>query len=203
MFDKKFYQQLALVILTVLLGGVALWTWQLAYWRYQLHLQTAVQTEDWKHRERYSRKDSQRAAMEQLLVEMNQALEDFVTAAMLADSSIQRRQDYKQRGGSDEGLKKWNEEVDQSVEQFNDSERVWLVKSQVILGKLNLLFHDQGGDHSKRWQEISDKSLKTCDLLNAQDSRRLWDYLLELRKRKDTLLDQLQNQIDRFVSKEL
>lgn len=111
MFTIDFYQRLLLAVVGVSLGGIALWTWQRMYWEYQLRRQT----EDWKLRQCYSRRDSQRAAIETLLVEMNRALEDFVTATLLATSSIQRRHDYLQQGGTAEGMMKWNQEVDKSV----------------------------------------------------------------------------------------
>src|SRR5262245_17119544 len=47
-------------------AGLALWTWQKAYWEYQLRRQT----EDWKSRQSYSRKDARRQAMEGLLTEL-------------------------------------------------------------------------------------------------------------------------------------
>jgi len=93
MFTAEFYESLLLTIVALGLGGLALWTWQRKYWLYQLRRQT----EDWKLRQCYSRRESQRLAMEQLLVEMNHALEDFVTSTLLAASAIQRRHDYIQR----------------------------------------------------------------------------------------------------------
>jgi hypothetical protein len=201
MFTIEFYQKLILAVVGVALGGVALWTWQRKYWEYQLRRQT----EDWKLRQRYSRKDSQRVAMEELLVEMNRALEDFVTATLLVASGIQRRHDYIQQGGTEEGVKKWDQEVDKSVEQFNESEREWLAQSRVISGKISLHFNDPTGEFVRLWDEIVHQSEGTCTLFHDPGItlREIWNRMLELRNKKNELLDLLQKGIDRFVSEEL
>lgn len=201
MFTVSFYEKLILTVVTLSLGGLALWTWQRKYWEYQLRRQT----EDWKLRQCYSRRDSQRIGMEQLLVEINRALEDFVTSTLLTASAIQRRQDYIQQGGSEEGVKKWNQEVDKSVDEFNEAERDWLAKSRVILGKISLHFHGQTGNLEKLWDEIIHESEGTCTLFHTAGItlRQIWDKMLDLRNKKNNLIEILQKEIDRFVLAEL
>lgn len=201
MFTVEFFQKLLLTLATIGLGGIALWTWQRKYWEYQLRRQR----EDWVLRQCYSRRDSQRTAMEQLLMEMNQALEDFVTATLLAASAIQRRQDYIQQGGIEEGLKKWAEEVDRSINEFNNSEREWLVHSRLVLGKISLHFQNDTSTFEKLWDEVIHESEHTCTLFNTPGTtfRQIWDKMLDLRTKKNNLIDILQNEIDRFVSSEL
>jgi hypothetical protein len=36
MFDYKFLQQITVVLLPIVAGGIALWSWQRRYWEYQL-----------------------------------------------------------------------------------------------------------------------------------------------------------------------
>ena len=201
MFTIDFYQRLLLAVVGVSLGGIALWTWQRMYWEYQLRRQT----EDWKLRQCYSRRDSQRLAMEALLVEMNRALEDFVTATLLVASSIQRRHNYRQRGGTEEGIKKWNQEVHKSAEQFNESEREWLAQSRVISGKIALHFNDSSGEFVSLWEGIVRQSEGTCNLLNNNyiTMGDIWNAMLKLRNKKKELLELLQKRIDGFVSEEL
>ena len=201
MFSIEFYEKLILTIVAVGLAGLALWTWQRKYWEYRLRRQT----EDWKYRQCYSRRESQRLAMEQLLVEMNHALENFVTATLLAASAIQRRHDYVQKGGAEEGVKKWNQEVDKSVGKFNESERKWLAQSRVISGKISLHFRNPTGKFEKLWDEIIRQSEGICTLLNSPGTtmQKVWDNMTELRDKKNRLLDILQKDIDSFVSEEL
>jgi hypothetical protein len=201
MFTVEFFQKLLLTLATIGLGGIALWTWQRKYWEYQLRRQR----EDWVLRQCYSRRDSQRTAMEQLLVDMNQTLEDFVTATLLAASAIQRRQDHIQRRGTEEGLQKWTQEVDRSVNEFNNVEREWLVHSRLVLGLISLHFQNDTSTFEKLWDEIIHESEGTCTLFNTPGTtfRQIWDKMLDLRTKKNNLIDMLQNEIDRFVLSEL
>ena len=201
MFTTEFYGSLLLTIVALGLGGLALWTWQRKYWLYQLRRQT----EDWKLRQCYSRRESQRLAMEQLLVEMNHVLEDFVTSVLLAASAIQRGHDYIQRGGTEKGAGKWSQAVDKAVEEFNEAERDWLTKSRVILGKISLHFHNQPSEFEKPWEDIISQSAGACTLFNTPDitSKQIWNNMLDLRNKKNKLLATLQKEIDRFVSEEL
>ncbi|MGD9093283.1 MAG: hypothetical protein PVF74_10570 [Anaerolineales bacterium] len=201
MFTIDFYQSLILAVAGIALGGVALWTWQRKYWEYQLRRQT----EDWKLRQCYSRRDSQRVAMEELLVEMNRALEDFVNATWLVASAMKRRNDYVGQGGTEEGIKKWNQEVDKSVAQFNESELEWLAHSRVISGEISLHFNDTTGEFVKLWDKIIHQSEGTCNLFHKQGTtlHEIWNMMQDLRNKKDELLDILQKGIDRFVSEEL
>lgn len=201
MFTIEFYQSLILAIAGVALGGVALWTWQRKYWEYQLRRQT----EDWKLRQCYARRDSQRVAMEELLVEMNRALEDFVNATWLVASAMKRRHDYIEQGGTEEGVKKWSQEVDKSVAQFNESELEWLAHSRVISGEISLHFIDPNREFIRLWDEIIHQREGTCTLFYKPDItlNEIWNMMQKLRNKKDELLDLLQKGIDRFVSEEL
>ncbi len=201
MFAVEFFQKLLLTVAAIGLGGLALWTWQRKYWEYQLRRQR----EDWVLRQCYSRRDSQRAAMEQLLVEMNQALEDFVTATLLAGSTIKRCHDRIQRGAAEEVLKKWRQEVDKSVNEFNETERDWLVKSRLILGEISLYFQNETGSFEESWNKIIRESEGTCSLFNTPGTTlaQIWDTMLNLRNKKNQLINVLQKDIDRFVSAEL
>jgi hypothetical protein len=168
---------------TIGFGAIALWTWQRRYWLYQMH----HQTRDWKHRQTYTRKDSQRIAMETLLTDMNCALEEFIAAAILTASAKIRQ------GSIDEA----------SAEDWNKTERHWLVHSRVLLGQLSLHFGDAAKDAGKQWLSIIEQSEQTCDLLNESDANPVWDLMDQLRERKRRLLSSLQTAIDNFVSSEL
>ncbi len=196
MFTNEFYQQLILIMVGAGLGGLALWTWQRKYWEYQLRRQT----EDWTLRQCYSRKESQRVAMEQLLIEINTALEEFLNSTLLAASAVLRRKNYMNKEKTNQKeLDSWDQEVNRSTEQFNESERQWLTQSRIISGKLGLYFD---GDQPL-WSEIISKSEGTCELFYHPNYQEIYDKMFELREKKDQLLHALQTEIDRFVSEKL
>jgi hypothetical protein len=202
MFTQEFYQQLTLTIIGVGLGGLALWTWQRKYWEYQLYRQR----EDWMLRQCYSRKESQRVAMEQVLVEINSTLEEFVNTTLLAASAIQRREDYINQGSTtEEGIKSWDQEVSKSTEQFNESERKWLTQSRIISGKIGLYFEDKSDKFKILWSEIIQQSEGTCSLFYPYppNIQNIYDKMAELRDRKNELLGVLQKEIDYFVFEKL
>ena len=200
-FTPDFLQKLLLAVTTIGLGGLALWTWQRMYWEYQLRRQR----EDWVLRQCYARRDSQRTAMENLLIEMNEALENFVSATLLSASAMERYSDYVRKGGTEEGIKKWKSEVDRSVDEFNQAESDWLVKSRLVLGKLSFLFSRNAEEFEGTWNRIIQKSEGTCTLFHDPETtyRHIWDSMLALRNQKNQLVDVLQREIDRFVSMEL
>ncbi len=201
LFTQEFLQKLLLTFTSFALGGLALWTWQRKYWEYQLKRQR----QDWILRQCYNRKDSQRKAMEQLLVEINEATENFICSTLLYGATLQRYADYIKKGGTEEGCKKWQEEVDKSANDFNSAEGIWLVKSRIIRGKLCFLFANNRYKCEKKWNEIIQQSERTCSLFHDPKITytRIFDHMLFLRKSKDRLMNELQKEIDIFVSKEL
>jgi hypothetical protein len=197
----KFVQDLSLVIVGVAIAGVALWTWQRAYWEYQLRRQT----EDWKHRQSYSRKEARRQAMEGLLVELNAAIEKHLTATFLAISAIVRSREYDASAGSSEsGRVNWQEAVDDSVTQFNASESQWLVDSAVLAGKLRLHFGGSDAPTIQGWDEMTKIMQKFCTLLSSEETLdELLKMIQDVRQGKDKLLIRLQREIDQFTVSEL
>jgi hypothetical protein len=200
-FTAKFVQDLSLVLTGVVTAGVALWTWQRAYWEYQLRRQT----EDWKQRQSYSRKEARRQAMEGLLVELNEATEKHLTATLLAISAIVRSRDYAASAGSDEsGKASWQQEVNDSVAQFNASERQWLVDSAVLAGKLRLHFESSDGPANHAWDGIAKVMQGFCTLLSSEETlNELLGMIQGVRQKKDKLLIRLQREIDQFTVSQL
>ena len=181
-------------------AGLALWTWQKAYWEYQLRRQT----EDWKSRQSYSRKDARRQAMEGLLTELNEAMERHLIATFQTTSAMLRRDDHKQMYPDDEtGLESWHEMVNEQVAAFNESEREWLVQSAVLEGKLRLHFAGTEPQLLQAWPVLSGSILNFCTLLNGNKASALHGLIVEIRKQKDELLQLLQREIDRFTASEL
>jgi hypothetical protein len=185
MFDYKFLQQITVVLLPIVAGGIALWSWQRRYWEYQL----SRQTHDWKYRQTYSRKESLRVEMETLLVDMNRELETMVSAASLMRSARQRKVPPKQ--------------MDQQAIQFNDAESIWLVQSKVLLGKINLYFDNSNANFSKKWDEIIERTYTFCELLNTEKLDELSKLSAMLCSQKDRLLKEMEDEINSFVSREL
>jgi len=200
-FTPDFIQNLMLILVPVIIGAIALWTWQRAYWEYQLKRQR----EDWVLRQCYDRRDSQRIAKETLIVEMNETLEKFITATILCGSAIQRRDDYINQGGTQQGIQMWNKEVEKSTDDFNNGEKEWMIQARVIFGKINFVFPNSKTTFSKSWENVIDKSLNTCSLFHQPK----WSYanvlnsMNSLRDEKDKLIETMQFQIDSFVEREL
>ncbi|MCI0703361.1 MAG: hypothetical protein L0241_19960 [Planctomycetia bacterium] len=190
-----------LILLATLGGGaLALWTWQKRYWEYQLRRQT----DDWKLRQSYSRKDARRQAMEGLLTELNEAMERHLIATFQTTSAMIRRDDHKQMYPDDNaGLGSWHEMVNEQVAAFNESEREWLVQSAVLEGKLRLHFAGTEPQLLQAWPVLSGSILNFCTLLNENKARGLHGLIVQIRKQKDELLQLLQREIDRFTTTEL
>ncbi|MDD2890642.1 MAG: hypothetical protein PHE49_08405 [bacterium] len=195
----EFRQRLSLTIITILLGGVALWTWQKKYWEYQL----SKERQDWQLRECYSRKESQREEMEKLLLEMNKGAEEFLTAATLAASTIQWRNEYYKKGTPN--LTLLNQNVDKYAEKFNEIERDWLVNSRVMAGKIRLYFDDKDGNFEKAWIDIVEQSGNMCSLFHSPNTtfNDVLSTVDDLRNKKNNLLELLELEIDRFVLEKL
>jgi hypothetical protein len=190
-----------LLLLTGLAGGaLALWTWQKGYWEYQLRRQT----DDWKARQSYSRKEARRQAMEGLLTELNEAMERHLIATYHTVSAMTRQKQHAQVNPTDEaGQAQWQAQVDQQVTMFNESERDWLVQSAFLEGKLQLHFADADPKILKAWPGMSDQILQFCELLNRGQMRELLEHIIAIRAGKDRLLQDLQWEIDRFTAAEL
>lgn len=143
--------------------------------------------------------------MEKLLVEMNQTLEGFVAAVLLASSAKHRFKEHVQRGSTEQEVEKWRKEVGNWIDAFNAAERMWLVTSRVILGNIRLYFYGVKRQFEQVWEEIIHESERTCTLFNTPEvtHQQIWDYMLELRNKKNQLIDFLQEEIDLFVSTEL
>jgi hypothetical protein len=196
----KFVFDLTLLLAGLAGGAVALWTWQKGYWEYQLRRQT----EDWKLRQSYSRKDARRQAMEGLLTELNGAVERHLIATYHTVSAIVRQKLHMENHAPDEeGRSQWQEMVNEQVMAFNESEREWLVQSAVLEGKLRLHFAGTDSAVLQRWPTLADHVIDFCQLLNDKNTDALIGLIVKLRHDKDTLLQELQREIDRFTASEL
>jgi hypothetical protein len=181
-------------------GALALWTWQKRYWEYQLRRQT----EDWKARQSYSRKDARRQAMEGLLTELNEAMERHLIATYHALSALARSTRYRREYPDDDaGQEQWQQLAAEQVTAFNDSEREWLVQSAVLEGKLRLHFAGVSPTVLQLWPTMSEVVIQFCELLNLNKTDELLGLVVKIREGKDKLLLKLQEEIDRFTASEL
>jgi len=146
------------------------------------------------------------ASMEELVVEMTAALEEYLTSTERAADAIQVRQRSLQQGDV-ESLVINTRMQDQAFDEFNAAEKVWLAKSKgELLARLGQRFDDPGGDLSKRWNDIIAESATMCRIGNAaqkdaQYLRTLRDQIRKVRKDRDALLAQLRKLIE-LVAKE-
>jgi hypothetical protein len=205
MFTVDFFQTLLLAVVTAVIGGIALWTWQRAYWDYQLKRQR----QDWMLRQCYARRDSQRRAMEELLVEMNRSLEAFLTTTEGLLSALVRAHDLRRQQGTQD-VEKWkagvrarDQAVAESTQEFNEAEPVWLADSRVLSGKIRLYFGEQSAAFEERWGGIIQESANTCQLFNDGDMQAVWKHVHTLRTTKNDLLRELQEALDAFVQQKL
>jgi hypothetical protein len=190
-----------LILLTGLAGGaLALWTWQKAYWEYQLRRRM----EDWKARQSYSRKDARRQAMEGLLTELNEAMERHLIATYHTASAMIRKQQHADAYPGDKaGQSQWQEEVNERVTAFNESERAWLVQSAVLEGKLRLHFAGTEPKVLQLWPMMGEVVGQFCESLNLNNTDELLGTIVTVREGKDRLLQNLQREIDGFTASEL
>jgi hypothetical protein len=204
MFTVDFYQTLLLAILTAVIGGIALWTWQRAYWDYQLKRQR----QDWMLRQCYARRDSQRRAMEELLVEMSNSFEAFFIAAEVLYSALVRAHDLR-RQQSTQDVEKWeagvrarDQAVAESTQEFNESEPLWLAGSRVLSGRIRLCFGGQSAAF-EGWRAIIAESATTCQVFNDGDMAVVGQHVAQLRSMWNGLLHAVQAALDDFVQQEL
>jgi hypothetical protein len=201
MWEQAFAKFLfdALIALVGLAGGaLALWTWQKGYWEYQLRRQT----EDWKSRQSYARKEARRQAMELLLTELNEAVEGHLIATYHTISAMVRQEQYRQ-AHPEAGVAPFQEQVDEQVIAFNASEREWLVQSAVLGGKLRLHFAGIDPKVLQMWPTLGERMITFCELLNRQELAGLHAEVVTTRNEKDELLQKLQAEIDRFTESHL
>jgi hypothetical protein len=162
------------------------------------------QLEDWKARQSYSRKDARRQAMEGLLTELNEAMERHLVATYHAVSAMIRKKRYAKEYEADEaGQVQWQEQVNQEVMTFNESERAWLVQSAVLEGKLRLHFAGTELKVLQSWPMMSEVVVQFCEWLNLNKTDELLGTIVTIREGKDKLLQDLQREIDRFTASEL
>ncbi|MHB8153825.1 MAG: hypothetical protein ACYDDR_10885 [Acidithiobacillus ferrivorans] len=196
-FSTTLIQAIVIAIFSAMITAIGLFTWQRKDREYQIR----KQTEDWKHRQTYSRREARRQAMENLLVELNEVIEKHLSTTELLFSAIARSKMDQVAVNNKIRKERWEKLITDGTNEFHISERQWLVDRAVISGKLNLYFKSSSNIHV--WDEIIAEVQNFCTLLNENALDQIFRIIQGVRQRKDVLLSQFENEIVIFTESDL